>query len=76
MDEAGHNSIETCVGTLVESLHQLAKEGERSYEDPACLALFGVVRDCAFQLEQQLAMWRRCPKSQSLSAGIRAPESL
>jgi hypothetical protein len=72
MTEQGQHGVEDRVGELVQALHQLAQDGELAYEDPACLALFGVARDCAFQLEQQLEVWRRCPKMRQLGADLRS----
>ena len=72
MEDKGLQGLEARIGTLVRELHGLAEDGERTYEDPACLALFGVARDCAFQLEQQLEVWRRCPEMRRLGAGFGA----
>jgi hypothetical protein len=51
---------------LVKATHELAEDGEGASDDFACLSFFGVMRDCAFQLEQQLSIWRKA----SVGSGV------
>lgn len=39
---------------IVKGLIDLADEGERDAEDDSCLALYGIIRDCAYRIRNKV----------------------